>query len=571
MTARARLVAVAVATSIGLAACAGVPTTGPIEQGPVVDAGESSQFIRVIAAPPSVGASPAEIVRGFFEANASLESDHAIARRYLTPEASGTWDPDASTTVYQQSSLKLSEGKDATITARLAVNNRLNEEGTLDPVDPASKEKLVFTLEQVVDGASGIPQWRIADPPPGILISDADLRRAYRQYQVHYPATRSDALVPDGRLLPVVGPSLPTALAQRVLAGPAEWLAPGVRTGAPPGTALALGAVPVTNGIALVELTDQALAATDAQRRDLAAQLTWTLTQLPEVTSVRLQVGGEPYDVPGVPELMDRSVWQARSPDSLTTGPTGTSLLPYFVLDGPAVIRVSEGGRTVLPLKVPDAEELIDLGVALDQRSAAAVEPDRRALWILPLDRSITQQRIEGTQIGGASFDVDGRAWFTDAGRVVRLVPNGLPQEVAVQPDLAAPITSVHLARDGTRVALVADGVLYLGVIQPSSTGLVIGSVRRIATTVSDVQDVAWRNSVTLDALGRTDTSSLQVLRIGVGTGEVQPFGAPPDPLEVTGAPGSATLVAGEGNRLFANVGLQWRAQGAARSVAYPG
>jgi hypothetical protein len=41
--------------------------------------------------------------------------------------------------------------------------------------------------------------------------------------------------------------------------------------------------------------------------------------------------------------------------------------------------------------------------------------------------------------------------------------------------------------------------------------------------------------------------------------------------LEVTGAPASATLVAGEGEQLFANVGLQWRAQGVARSVAYPG
>ena len=107
--------------------------------------------------------------------------------------------------------------------------------------------------------------------------------------------------------------------------------------------------------------------------------------------------------------------------------------------------------------------------------------------------------------------------------------------------------------------------------IQPSRAGLVIGSVRRIATSVSGVRDVAWRNSVTLDVLGRTDTSSLQVLRIGVGTGEAQLLGAPPDPLEVTGAPGSATLVAGEGDLLFANVGLQWRAQGDARSVAYPG
>jgi hypothetical protein len=568
---RSATVAVAAAACIALSACAAVPTSGPIEQGPVLDAGESSQFIRVIAAPPSLGASPTEIVRGFFEANASLESDHAIARRYLTPEASGAWDPDASTTVYQQSSLELSEGKEGAITALLAINNRLDDVGTLDPVDPAATESVRFTLEQVVDGSSSDPQWRISDPPSGTLISDSDLRRAYRPYQVHFPAARSRALVPDGRLLPAVGPSLPTALAQRVLAGPAEWLAPGVRAGVPPGTALALGAVPVSNGVAVVDLTDQALAATDIGRQDLAAQLTWTLTQLPEVTSVRLEVGGEPYDVPGAPEVMDRAVWQDRSPDSLTTGSTGEERAPYFVLDGPALIRVAEESRTTQQLEVPGAESLIDLGVALDQRSVAAVEPDRRALWVLPLDPGITEQRIPGTQIGGASFDVDGRAWFTEAGRVLRLAPNGLPQEVVVEPGLASPITSAHLARDGTRVVLVADGLLYLGVIKGSAAGLMIGSVRRIATSASGVRDVAWRNSVTLDVLGTTDTSSLQVLRIGVGTGDAQLLGAPPDPLEVTGSPGSATLVAGEGEDLFANVGLQWRAQGAARSVAYPG
>jgi hypothetical protein len=569
--ARAAVVAATAATCVGLAACATVPTSGPIEQGPVVDAGESSQFIRVIAAPPSVGASPSEVVRGFLEANASLESDHAIARRYLTPEGDQAWEPDAATTVYAQPSLELVEGKGDTIVARLAINNRLDDQGSLDPVDPASTEEITFTLEQVVDGPPGIPQWRIADPPPGILVSDSDLRRAYRQHQVHFPSDRSGVLVPDSRLLPVIGASLPTALAERVLAGPAEWLEPGVRTGAPPGTALALGAVPVSNGVAQVELTDEALAATDIQRRDLAAQLTWTLTQVPEVTGVRLEVAGEPFDVPGAPEIMDRSVWQARSPDGLTTGATGDGLLPYYLLDESAIIRVAEQGRTALPLEVPDAEALIDLGVSLDQRVAAAIEPDRGALWILPLDRGISQQQITGEAIGGASFDTDGRAWFTDAGTVQRLVPGGIPERVELQPSLTEPVTSVHLARDGTRVALLADGLVYLGVIRQTESGVAIGPVRRIATSVSEVRDIAWRNSVTLDVLGRTDTSSAQVLRIAVGTGAVQPLGAPPEPREVTGAPGSATLVSSDDALLFANVGLQWRAQGPARSVAYPG
>ena len=137
-----------------LAACATVPTSGPIEQGPVVDAGEATQFIRVIAAPPSVGASPAEIVRGFLEANASLESDHAIARRYLTPAGSGQWDPTASSTVYEQASLELSGDGGDRITASYEVTNRLESDGTLTPVDPPRTEEQRYL--QALDRAIGV-------------------------------------------------------------------------------------------------------------------------------------------------------------------------------------------------------------------------------------------------------------------------------------------------------------------------------------------------------------------------------------------------------------------------------
>ncbi len=555
-----------------LAACATVPTSGPIEEGPVVDAGESAQFIRVIAAPPSQGARPSDIVRGFLEANASLESDHAIARRYLTPPAAASWEPESATTVYEQASLTLAEGSGDSISAELAINGRLAADGTLDPVDPPQDERIRFHLEQVGDEASGIPQWRISDPPEGILVSDTDLRRVYRQYQVHHPSARGPTLVPDGRLLPVVGPSLPTALAERVLAGPAEWLAPGVRNSIPPGTALALGAVPVGNGVASVELTDQALAATDSQRQDLAAQLTWTLTQLPEVTAVRLVVGGEPYNVPGAPEVMERAVWQGRSPDALITGSSGSTRAPYYTLEGSSVVRVSEQSRSARPIRAPDAEALVDLGVSIDGSTAAAVRPDRRGMWILSMDADATEQLVEGADIAGASFDVDGHAWFTDAGRIRRLDQDGIPADVPVISDeVTGPVTSVQLARDGARLVLVLDGQLHLGVIRAGAEGPEVVSVRRIAATVTGVRDVAWRNSMTLDVLASTSSSDLQVLRVGVGAGDAQPVGAPPDPQEVAAAPGSATLTSTVGDLLFANVGLQWRAQGTARSVAYPG
>ncbi len=565
-------VALLLAVGVVLAGCASVPTSGPVREGPVVDAGEGSQFIRVIAAPPSVGASPEEIVRGFLEASASLESDHAIARRYLTPAASAAWDPDESTTVYQRSSLALDSLSKDTIEATMQITGRLLPDGSPESVDPAEGAEVRFGLELVPDEASGLPQWRIAAPPTGLWINDTDLSRAYRQYQTYYASARSNALVPDGRLLPVVGPSLPTALAERLLAGPSSWLSPAVRTGAPQRTELALGAVPVTNGVAVVELTDSVLTASDAQRRDLAAQLTWTLTQLPEVSAVRLRVRGEDLDVPGTPTLMDRATLSARSPDVLSTGALGEARTPYYALDGSSVLRISEASRTAIALQVPQAEELLGLAVALDQRVAAAVTPDARTLWLVPLDGDLVERSIEGSRIGGASFDTDGALWFVEDGTLRRLGSDGEPRDVPVAGvDLPDPITSVHLARDGARVALIAGGLIYLGAVVADAEGaLSVESVHRLGLAVTQATDAAWHDSITLDVLGSSGGAGRQVLRVSVGDGGDQSLGAPPEPTEVAAAPGSESLVSSAEN-LFVNVGLQWRPQGPGRSVAYPG
>lgn len=556
-----------------LAACSTVPDTGPIEQGPVVDAGESAQFIRVIAAPPSVGASASDIVRGFLEAMASLESDHAIARRYLTAEAAAAWDPSAQTRIYEPDSLQLTSSSPGRVTATTDITGRLQANGSLQSVYPARGDRHVYRLEQIAGGPSGVREWRIADPPPGVLISELDLRRAFRVYQVHFPSARSGVLVPDGRLLPVVGASLPTALAEGVLAGPAAWLAPGVRSSAPAGTELALGAVPVEDSVAVVDLTEQARAATDAQRRDLGAQLTWTLTELPGITSVRVRVDGEAYEIPGVAELMERASWASRSPDALTAGLQGTSEVPHYVLEGPDVVRVAESSRTSRAVDVPEAESLMDLGVSLDQSTAAAVSADRSRLWLLPLAGGV-QQEVTGRDLGGASFDVDGRPWYTDRGRVIRLGPDVQRQEIPVRSQWpGGPVTSVHLARDGVRVLLVVDGLLYLGVIHDDRRArLAVSSVRRIAPTVSDVRDAAWRDSDTLSVLGSAEGQrGRQVLAVSVGTGQARPLGAPSAAREVAAAPGTSTLVTTSDQSLFINVGLQWREWGRARSVAYPG
>lgn len=553
-----------------LAGCATVPTSGPIRQGPVVDSGESTQFIRVIAAPPSSGAAPAEIVRGFLEANASLEQDHAIARRYLTEQAAQTWDAGASTTIYDPASLALA-ARGGRVRVTFDVTGELLQDGTLVTIDPAEERQVVFDLEQVLEQGASVPQWRIADPPPGVLISSADLRRAFRAYDAFFVADGTGQLVPDGRLVPVVGASLPTTLAELVLQGPSDWLAPAVGSGLPAGTELALGAVPVTNGVAEVALTEEALSTTDAQRRDLAAQLTWTLTQLPEVSEVRIEVGGEPFPVPAAPVLLDRSLWQSRSPDGLVTGPSGARRAPHFVLQGEAIVRISEVGRTAIPVSVPGADRLDGLAVALDERRAAAITARGAAVWLLPLDRRSTTLEVPAQQVSDVSFAPDGQAWFVDAGRVRRVSPAGVTTDVAVRGEGLGPITDLQVARDGARVALLAGERLYVGVVVRDGRGAAIDSIRRVEAGVSAARAVAWRDAGTLDVLGSPTAGAEQVLRVTVANGTVTPLGAPAAPEEVAAAPGAVTLVATTEERIVGNVGLQWRDQGPGRSVAYPG
>ena len=97
---RGSLLALSVAAIVvTIAACAGIPTSGPVgigdgavsEPGPVV----------LLAYGPSVGAGPQEIVQGFLQASAAGSTDNfAVAREYLTGEAQSSWDPRAQVVVY---------------------------------------------------------------------------------------------------------------------------------------------------------------------------------------------------------------------------------------------------------------------------------------------------------------------------------------------------------------------------------------------------------------------------------------------------------------------------------------
>jgi hypothetical protein len=125
---RGRVLAAVVVTALGLSGCAGVPTSGPIQQGPVVAAVSEDQFIRVIARAPSDGMSPEEVVRGFQEATASPDAGYTIAREYLTAGASAAWDPAAGVRVTDTSGLALTRRGDV-IAAEGGQSGTIDESG----------------------------------------------------------------------------------------------------------------------------------------------------------------------------------------------------------------------------------------------------------------------------------------------------------------------------------------------------------------------------------------------------------------------------------------------------------
>jgi hypothetical protein len=559
-----------------LASCSGVPSSGPVHVGPVVDSGENSQFIRVIAAPPSPGASPEQIVRGFLEANASQQDDWAIARRYLTSSAATNWRPARSTLVYDASGLKVTGGQ-SSVRVQLPVVAKLSGEGTLEVVEPRDVRVLTFHLRKVPGGPSG-PEWRVADPQRAIMISQSDLRRSYRLYQAYFMSNRAASLVPDARMLPVVGPSLPTALVDLVLAGPAGWLRPAVHSGATHGLALALGAVPVTNAVAVVDLNREALLATQNQRRELAAQLTWTLTQLPGVSQVRLTVESQPYDVSGSPVLMDRGTWAARSPDAAVIAALIDGSAPFYTTSGLSLTRVDAAGRTTTTLPLPKGTRPSELAISLDQGTAAAVMAGGRAVWFLPLGGGQQVRSLTGKRITSVSYDMDGTAWFCDSGRLWRVAPDGQPAEVTLpEPLPGGGLESVRLAHDGARIALVIGSRLYVAAVvaEPSAehegVALRLGQPRLVARGLSAVADAAWRDSASLEVLAASRAGSPTVAQVSLGDGVVATNGTPSHAVSLTAAPSSASLVVTSKGRYFTGVGLQWRDSGAADLVVYPG
>ena len=579
-----RLVA-GLAVALALSGCATVPTGGPVHQGSDTGSDRAEPAVRIIGRPPVKGADPKDVVTGFLQASADLTDGSATAREFLAPEAASSWSPAAGVTVYDRGVLPpLTEGGSDSATATVALDGTqvaaVDAGGHYTPSSQGAPLERQFRLRKV-DG-----EWRIINPGEGLLLTAEDLNQAYRRVEVYFVSTTGTVLVPDPVFVPAQ-PQLATELVSRVTAGVPAGLLGAAMSSLPRGTTIVGDSVPVRGGVAQVSLrTPSGLDGNEA-RRELSAQLVWTLKQLTEVQAVHDVVDGSEIRLDGSGADQPVTSWASFDPAGLTEGSIA------YAVRGTALGRIDATKFSPVPGPAGDGRVPIRRpAVSLDARQVATVNSAGTAVSVGTLtdDATFTPRLTGGTDLSPPSWDLLGDLWVVDrlggSSRLWKIPPAGAAEAVAVPPVAAGPLQLVRVARDGARVAVLAGptghATLLVGRVVRSSTTTRLAGLRPVLPDLTDVQDVEWADATTLAAIGRRGPGLPAPLYVDVDGAAVRSVEQPPTPLvSIAAAPDGRPLIGASAKgalyqlssgRSWAEVGLPPRAGGAVfRDPTYPG
>jgi hypothetical protein len=508
------------ALALALSGCAGIPKSSEVYFGEEILEDTSAQFVRVIARPPSVGMSPEEIVRGFLDACADPSENYGIARQYLEVESAGNWNPLTGIEIYEASTIEVT-GDSPALNVSAGKLGTISDLGRYQSGDPGAQVSRSFELTQDAGG-----QWRIAKLSDGILLSSGDVDRSFRSFPIYFFNTELTSLVTDSVLVPVSNSGAATSLVRSLLDGPSPYLSPVATSAFPVGTTLTYGSVPVTNGIAQVDLSNEILGADEVTRRALSAQLVWTLNVLPNVSAVQISVSGQPLALTDIGALQTIQDWQV------------LSTLPDPQLQILNVIRNEEIYSVVNELetlKYIARGPLVFAAPNLDGSKVATVTADRKSIQVTDSSESEFVIVAQGNQISKPTWDRDGNIYFSDFGQGVREVTrDGVLRPVSVDASTLGTsdqVKQVVVSSDGVRVAVVLSNgiqdVVSVGAVFKTDTETRIIGLHRIERSITAVRDIVWSSPTSIAVIGSDETNSELVFDVSLLDGKTKLFSTP--------------------------------------------
>lgn len=557
----AALVVVAAMLAGVLTGCSGVPRSSvPQPVRTLVDGGNPTPELTVR---PEPGDDPRKTVDKFLQANVSKDERHPTARTFLTAAAAGKWQ-DGAATVVDDYRIGVPADNRVEVTGRVV--GTLTASGVYSPTltgsGRTSEHDFVFQLTQV-DG-----QWRISDPPAGLLIRRSDFESAYRRRPLYFFNSKESRLVPDLRYSAAEQQSLASWLLAALIAGPQQSV---LRNEFPDQLEAERAKVtlsdPDLNDPVKIQLPGLSQVEPAVAER-VAAQIAYTFYSFQAAQPITMFDGPNPVRLGGsLPEQFTRDTFASVSPESSATpvlyylrngalmGPTGAAVpgpvgtgkpgLRWVAVTGTSpgldVVGVGLASATVLTKGTPSAPLR---PVALP--AAATTRPEFRPgdtdeVW---LGAGTKLLQAVGTRVRTV--------------QVVAATPPAGSASVPANPT-GRRLSAVRFSPDGTQIALVyataTTSSVWVGAVG-SDTARVDG-IHQITPQDWRVTDVAWSDSQSVRAIGKLiSTDDIEIWSCYAD-------GSSPQAPSAAGLPGIPDAVAaGSGvSTVVSAAGTVWREQ----------
>lgn len=256
---------------VALSGCVGVPTSGEVEAGPLINEQIDGKF-EIVAEGPVAGSTQEQILTDFMNAVRAPSRDYSVAREFLTDQMSDAWTPAASATIRERDKLPtiLPALEENALTYSFSAQAVIDERGVFTELRSPASQTLTFDFER--DNG----EWRISAAPPGIVLSSNGFEVSFEQQVLYYFDPSFAFLIPDVRWFAVRQSSQSRAI-QALLAPDSPWLKQGVVLTAFPAATTLGSTSSLTSGRAVVDLSSEALSADTVSRERMRQQLAATL------------------------------------------------------------------------------------------------------------------------------------------------------------------------------------------------------------------------------------------------------------------------------------------------------
>jgi len=550
---RSVLHALGAAALLGLgAACARIPVDSGIDSRTLTGRSHpGAPYVRAL--PPEPDATAQEVLAGFFQAGVGSEDDFAVARAYLTEEASEGWDPTARTTIYSGSQeLQVREESEGRLVLALQAVAVVDARGVRSALAGPTPQELAVAVEQVED------QWRLSEVPDGIFLSEAAFESLYSPARFYFLDAREVHLVPDHRWVPLRRGV--AAVLEGLAAGPSGFLEGAVGSQIPRDAGSTEAQVESgADGTAQVEVPTAITGLAPEPRRLALSQLESSLRSLRSLSGVRLVQDGTELSL----EEEGRVERALPGHRPIAAGATG-------------VISLADPGSDESPPQLVPAFaglEIASPAIAQGGGLASARSRDGATVLIASTDGSVPlREAATGTGFVPPRIDGAGWVWTTvgsSAGALLALSGRGAEHDAKVDaPWLSGrEVRALDIAPDDTRVLVLSDeagdGRLELCAVVRDEEGTpsALTEPTLVRTFFADVRQICWYDEGTVAVLG-TDPSddSLRAQLLDLSGGIEQLPTPAPDTVRLTGSVVAETVwAADEAGNLRRTDGEGWR------------